>query len=64
MKSKQVCKRLFGVFFAFLLLVSAVMSGRVILPAFAATTQYTSVLEDLQKDSEFNASAYPDNAAD
>ncbi len=48
MKSKQVCKRLFGVFFAFLLLVSAVMSGRVILPAFAATTQYTSVLEDLQ----------------
>lgn len=64
MKSKQVCKRLFGVFFALLLLVSAVMSGRVILPAFAAETVYTGALEDLQKDSAFDASAYPDNAGD
>lgn len=63
MKSKQVCKRLFGVFFVFLLLVSVVMGGRVTLPAFAETN-YTSVLADLQKDSEFDTGAYPDNAAD
>lgn len=64
MKSKQVCKRLFGVFFALVLLVSAVMSGRVTLPAFAAETGYTGALEDLQKDENFNVSDYPDKAND
>ena len=64
MKSKQVCKKLFGIFFALLLLVSAIMSGRVILPAFAAEKQYTGVLQDLQKDSEFDTSAYPDKSDD
>lgn len=58
-----MCKRLFGVFCALLLLVAAI-GGRSILPAFAATSSYTSPLEDLQKDSGFNVSDYPDNAKD
>lgn len=63
MKTKRNIKILY-IFFALLLLVSVVMGGRVISPAFAATAQYTSALEDFQKDSEFNAGDYPDNAAD
>lgn len=63
MKYKQMCKRLFGVFCALLLLV-AVIGGQSVLPAFAATSSYTSPLEDLQKDSEFNVNDYPDNAGD
>ncbi len=64
MKSKRVSKGIFGVLLALLLLVSAILSGRVILPAFADTTQYTSPLEDLQKDESFNAADYPENADD
>lgn len=63
MKYKQMCKRLFGVFCALLLLVAAI-GGQSVLPAFAATSSYTSSLEDLQKDSEFNVNDYPDNAGD
>lgn len=64
MTRKQVCKGLFVAFLALFLLFSAVVGGWAFLPAFAATTQHTSVLEDLQKDSEFNTSAYPDKATD
>ena len=63
MKTKRNIKIL-HIFFALLLLVSVVMGGRVILPAFADTTQYTSVLEDLQTDENFNVDEYPDNVAD
>lgn len=52
------------VMFAMILLFSAVMSGRVTLPAFAAETGYTGALEDLQKDENFNVEEYPDNARD
>ena len=54
----------FMVLFAMLLLFSAVMGGRVTLPAFAAETKYTGALEDLQKDENFNVEEYPDNARD
>lgn len=64
MKSKQVCKGLFGVLFAFLLLMSTVMGGRVFSPAYADTPEYTSPLEDLQKDEKFNADDYPENKKD
>ena len=64
MKSKQAYKGLFGILFALLLLISAIMSGRVTLPAFAAETGYTGALEDLQKDENFNVSVYPDNESD
>ena len=64
MKSKQAYKGLFGILFALLLLISAIMSGRVTLPAFAAETGYTGALEDLQKDENFNVSDYPDKADD
>lgn len=64
MKSKQACKRILGIFFALLLLVSAVISGRVILPAFAVGTKYTGALEDLQKDVNFKESDYPVNVQD
>ena len=52
------------VMFAMILLFSAVMSGRVTLPAFAAETGYTGALEDLQKDENFNVEEYPDKADD
>ncbi len=64
---KTVHKKLMSVLvvvFVLLLLFSAVMSGRVSLPAFAAEREYTGALEDLQKASDFDASAYPDKADD
>lgn len=49
---------------ALVMLVVSVMGGRCIPSAFAEMRQYTSALTDLQKDSEFNADDYPDNASD
>lgn len=63
MKSKRVCKKILSIFFALLLILSTI-SGRVILPAFADGTKLTGALEDLQKDSEFDASIYPPKADD
>ncbi len=60
---KQVCKRLFGALFVLLLLVSGIMGGRSVMPAFA-DTGYTGPLEDLQKDVNFNVADYPDRADD
>lgn len=42
-----------------LLIFLTIMSGRSISPAFADTNFHTGVLYDLQKDSNFNAAAYP-----
>ena len=58
--SKQAFKSLFGVLFALLLFVAAVMGGQAILPAFADEAHYTGVLDDLRKDNEFNADEYKD----
>ncbi len=63
MKTKKVHIALLYVFFAFLLVVSAVFGGRNFLPAFA-DTDGAGALEDLQKDETFNASEYPDNVQD
>lgn len=62
MKTKRNIKVLY-IFFALLLLVSAVFGGRYLLPAFAETS-YSGALEDLQKDENFNENNYPDNAKD
>lgn len=64
MKNKQIKSVIACVIIAFLLLVSALIGGRVILPAFADTTSYTNVLNDLQKDDKFNVADYPDNPKD
>lgn len=50
-----------GIIFALLLVITA-LSGWSIPTAFADTKQYTTALEDLQKDSYFNVKDYPDIA--
>lgn len=64
MKRKQLQKAIFGIAFVFLLLVSTFMGGLVASPVSAAENQYTGVLEDLRKDGDFDAAAYPDNEVD
>ena len=61
-KRKQY-KFLFALLALFLLVV-AVIGGRGFSSAFAETSAYSDVLEDLQKDSTFNVDDYPDNADD
>ncbi len=54
-----------NILLALLCIVSLAVSGRYVSFAFAySAPQYTRVLIDLQKDSEFNISEYPDNAQD
>lgn len=62
-KKRKQHKILF-VLLALLLLVVAVISGRVFLPAYAQTTEYTDVLIDLQTDKNFNIANYPANGKD
>ncbi|MDE6442781.1 MAG: hypothetical protein K2L12_08545 [Clostridia bacterium] len=64
MKNKQKTTSLIYTLIALFMLVVTVIGGRAMLPAFADTSEYTSVLEDLQKDSSFNAAAYPDKRTD
>lgn len=56
MIKKQVKNSYICVLLVLLLLVTMLVSGWCILPAFADTEQYTSVLDDLQADSAFNIS--------
>lgn len=64
MINKQAKERLYCVILALLLLAVMLVGGRCISFAFADTPQFTSALTDLQKDSNFNADEYPDNAND
>lgn len=64
MINKQAKERLYCVILALLLLAVMLVGGRGISFAFADTPQFTSALTDLQKDSNFNADEYPDNAND
>ncbi len=64
MKKKRLHERMYIIFFTLLMLISTVMSGQATMPAFAVETKYTNALEDLQKDSKFDASIYPPKAND
>ena len=64
MKSKRMNKGLIGIVFSLFLLISTFLGGLVSFPVSAAVSKYTGVLEDLQKDSAFDASAFPDNEVD
>ena len=64
MKSKRMNKGLIGIVFSLFLLISTYLGGLVSFPVSAAVSKYTGVLEDLQKDSAFDASAFPDNEVD
>lgn len=64
MKNNRVKSKYLYVFITLLLLVIVVVSGRGIIPAFADTLSYTSVLTDLQQDSTFNENNYPHKTDD
>ena len=64
MKNKQVKSKFLHILIALLLLVIVFIGGQGLTPAFADTSNYTSVLTDLQKDSNFNVDNYPYKADD
>lgn len=64
MERKRANKILYIVLITLLLAVTALIGGWGNSPAFAATSADTSVLEDLQKDSNFNVNNYPYKADD
>ena len=59
MTNKHTYLRYLYIFVVLLLLVSAFLSGQATLSVYAYTSSYTSVLTDLQVDSEFVSSDYP-----
>lgn len=59
MERKRANKILYIVLITLLLAVTALIGGWGNSPAFADTSADTSVLDDLQKDSNFNVNAYP-----
>ena len=50
MKNKQIHKILCHIVLTLVLLIVAVYSGNVKVPAFAVATEYTNVLDDLKKE--------------
>ncbi len=62
--NKRVKSKIKHIIVLLILLVTAFIGGRGMFPAFAATTEYSDVLADLQKDEEFNVADYPDNPKD
>ncbi len=64
MKNKQVKSKLIYSFLTLLLLITVVIGGRGVYPAYAATSGYSDVLTDLQKSEEFKVADYPDNPKD
>lgn len=64
MTRKQNCKKMIYTLLALFMLVISLIGGRGIIPAFADTSGYTSVLTDLQSDSNFDINKYPNNARD
>lgn len=59
MKNKQIHKILCHIVLTLVLLIVAVYSGNIKVPAFAVATEYTNVLDDLKKDVNFNVADYP-----
>lgn len=64
MRKKQNFKKLAYLLLTLFLLILAVLGGRVISPAFATTSGYSGVLEDLRKDGSFNFLDYPEKSDD
>ncbi len=64
MKREQVKSKLIYSFLTLLLLITVVIGGRGVYPAYAATSGYSDVLTDLQKSEEFKVADYPDNPKD
>ena len=62
--NKRVKSKIKHIIVLLILLVTAFIGGRGMLPAFAATTEYSDVLADLQKDEELNVADYTDNPKD
>lgn len=60
MKIKQSNKILIYMFIIFVLLVSVFISGQNYLPAFADSSGVSGIVEDLQKDKNFNPEKYPE----
>lgn len=64
MKNKRVKIGIEYVILTLLLLVTVLIGGRGVIPAFAETAGNTNVLKDLQQDETFKATDYPDNPKD
>ena len=64
MEKRKLHKRFFAVLAVMLLILPLFLTGAAGVTAFAAETDYTDALEDLQKDENFNVEEYPDNAKD
>ena len=64
MKIIKLHKSICYILLTLLLLVVTVIGGRFTLSAFAETSEYTSVLDDFQKDSNFNANYYTEKTDD
>lgn len=64
MARKQKYRKLLYMLLTLFLLVVTIVGGRGVFPVFAYTSNYTSVLTDLQKDSNFNVDNYPYKADD
>ena len=64
MKNKLVKSKFLHILIALLLLVIAFIGGQGLTPAFADTSRYSNILEDLQKDESFDVADYPDNPQD
>ncbi len=64
MTKRRENKKLLFTLLILIMLVMSVMGGRFILPAFAATNNYSNALTDLQKDESFKISSYPDKPKD
>lgn len=64
MTRKLKYKNFLNVFITLFLFVVIIIGRRGLVPAFAYTLSYTNVLTDLQKDSTFKMSDYPDNSKD
>lgn len=63
MKNKRIKSGIIIIVFAFMLVLS-LFAGQGVTPAFAETSNFSSVLADLQKDSNFNFADYPENSKD
>ena len=64
MTTRQLLKSLTYIILSLSLLATALVSGRIITPAFADYSASTNVLDDLRTDSAFNAGDYPADASD
>ena len=63
MKNKRIKSGIIIIVFAFMLVLS-LFAGQGATSAFADTSNFSSVLADLQKDSNFDLADYPENPKD